>query len=442
MKVRFPLLHVALAFVQAGTTSGIIFGWPALQMILTQAGAFSDYCTDKDMTSPCDAQLMYFNTIYTVGIFANNISSLFTGVFLDRFGPKWTSVVSFLLFFGGCALFALNQQHAYVLGYALLGFSGIGIYVAIMHLNNLFPGHQSLVLSVFSGTFTVSSLIFKIFALLYNPDSWFTLPHLFTALIVLLIPLVVLGTFVWPNKPYDAPNLIEKKGLLEEYNSSSAGLKNSQSLYNTSVKKQLTSGEFWCPVVWISLQALHIHSYVGTVNVQFADYPEYVNAFNWIWLGGVVAIPLFGVMLDKKGTTFSFFVFNTLFLLFSICTVIPVMRVQYLSFFMVSIANVGVWGVFYSYLSFVFGTKNYGKILGVAFAVMALVGLLQYALLQITVSFFNSNFFYNNVFFLAISVLLFFNPIYLWRRSLKKPSLKLMDDVTDMMPNDDEVLYV
>jgi hypothetical protein len=36
---------------------------------------------------------MYFNTIYTCGIFANNISCFFTGALLDKYGPKYTSIL-------------------------------------------------------------------------------------------------------------------------------------------------------------------------------------------------------------------------------------------------------------------------------------------------------------------------------------------------------------
>jgi len=143
-------LYVLLAFVQAGLTSGIIFGWPSLETMFVKEGIYRSHCksTDKD---PCDAQKNYFELIYTVGIFSNNVAPLVTGVFLDRFGPKWTNLASVSLFFLGCGLFSISGTQVKTVAFALLGFSGPGVYCSIMHLCNLFPGHQSSVLSFFFG---------------------------------------------------------------------------------------------------------------------------------------------------------------------------------------------------------------------------------------------------------------------------------------------------
>jgi len=194
--------YVVLAFIQAGLTAGIIFGFPELEIIFTREGVYEDHCASTDLKRPCEEQKLFYGLIFTIGVFANNAAPLLTGIFLDKFGPKLTSLASVVLFMSGCALFLISSPQAYVPGFALLGFSGPGIYVSIMHLNNLFPGNQALVLSFFSGTFTVSNFVFKVFKIMNGNNDWFTLAHLFICFIVILVPFFLIGGIFWPNKPF------------------------------------------------------------------------------------------------------------------------------------------------------------------------------------------------------------------------------------------------
>lgn len=38
-----------LAFIQAGLTAGIIFGWPELQTIFFKQGVYADHCTAEEL---------------------------------------------------------------------------------------------------------------------------------------------------------------------------------------------------------------------------------------------------------------------------------------------------------------------------------------------------------------------------------------------------------
>lgn len=421
-KKKFRGLYILLAFIQSALTSGIIFGWPALQLILLKDDTFESHCGDDTMR-PCKAQSMYFNTIYTSAIFANNISPLFMGAFLDKFGPKLTNLVGFVLFFIGCIPFILKVEYIYVVGYALLGFSGPGIYVSIMHLNNLYPGHQPFILTIFSGTFGISSLVFKLFLIFFRPNTWLDIPTLFIIFMIALAPIFLLGLFVWPMKPFEPPPA-KTEEVFNPGDSGSLIKPSRNNVYNASLRTQLGSARFWLPLIWISFQALRVHSYLGSVPVEFMNHPTYVSDFNWIWLGSVITIPLFGVLLDKYGTTPSFFIFSALFLLFSVVSLSPNLQIQYLAFALVAIANVGVWGVLYSYLSFTFGNKNYGKLLGVVSGVIAVSGLIQYPLLSINIDYFEYNFFYTDAVFTGISIVLFLVPFYLWNMERKKKVMK------------------
>jgi len=300
-----PYLYVFLAFLQAGLTSGIIFGWPSLQTIFEQEGVYRDHC-DSDDKVPCKEQSIFFERVYTVGIFANNAAPLLTGFFLDHFGPKLTNLVSVSFFILGCGLFAIPDALVKIPAFALLGFAGPGVYCSIMHLCNLFPGNQSMVLSFFSGTFSVSSFVFKVFLMMHESTSrLFNLRGLFLEYIVLLVPFFILSFFVWPNKAFEAAEKTsapdsatveeEQSPLLHPSEKEITTQKKIKlSLYNASVSKQFKSPLYWFAVFWIALENLHVAAYMGTVKDRFpgTDMP---SVFSWIWTFGFIAIPFFWV---------------------------------------------------------------------------------------------------------------------------------------------------
>jgi len=162
----------------------------------------------------------------------------------------------------------------------------------------------------------------------------------------------------------------------------------------------------------IALQNLHVSSYMGTVSDRF-PHSDLSTNFNLIWSLGFVAIPFYGYMMDKKGVTFTLFVTTGAFVIFSVLKLIPVPDLQYLSFIIVAVANTGMWGVIYSYLSAQFGFDNFGKLLGVMSVTVAIIGLLQYIMATLTLQAFHSNFLFVDIFFVFTSLLSFATPLYL-----------------------------
>jgi MFS family permease len=408
---------VVLAFIQAGLTSGIIFGWPELEHIFIQNGVYRDHCANEPTPTPspgpitpCPAQSNFFNSIFTAGVFANNAAPLITGIFVDKFGPKLTSLASVFLFAIGCGLFVIPSPNVYLPAFMLLGFSGPGIYVSIMHLNNLFPGHQAKVLNFFSGTFTVSNFVFKVFRILNEDNGWFTIPRLFIILVVVLVPFFLLGAIIWPNKPYQLPTVADddfaqRMPLVEKGET--------KILYNGNLKTQIVAPELWLIIAWMAITNLHIAFFVGSAADQF---PQTVGIFNWIWEFGWVAIPAFGIMLDKMGIVFSIFVSNIALFLWSIIGITPVPALQYAGFVLVSTVNVGVWGIFYTFLSKTFGFNNYGKLLGTACITIAVVGLLQHPIYSYTQNKLQKDYLPANILFCVLTFLVFITPFILWRR--------------------------
>lgn len=119
---------------------------------------------------------------------------------------------------------------------------------------------------------------------------------------------------------------------------------------------------------------------------------------------------------------------------------------RYATFVFVSVGNLGVWGVFYSYLAqvyvslskcsllipFRFGVKNYGKnswscngfyffsglITGIVppniFYDLEWLTFSQYPILSFSINTLNYNFLYPNIGFICLSAILCLLPVYLW----------------------------
>lgn len=425
--------YVFLAFLQAGLTSGIIYGWPALESIFIKEGIFRDKCSPDDpITEACKGQKSLFNLIYTVGVFVNNAAPLVTGVLLDSIGPKWTNLGSAGLFFVGCGLFALPWHYAKIPGFAILGLAGPGIYCSIMHLCNLFPGHQSSVLSFFSGTFSASGFIFKVFELIYKQERYRDIPSIFIEYIIIIAPCFILGAFIWPNKAFSAPGTksmvdadAEETPLMGS--KKSVVIDKRPTLYNVSPKKQFLTLQYWVPVMWLALASLSISCYLGTIQDRFPT-GNLASVFNYVWSFGWVSIPLFGLMMDYYGNYFSRNFASVGLVVFCVLKLIPNNDVQYATFVTIACVNVGMWAIFYSYISDKFGFDNYGKLLGVSSITVASIGALQYAFDYATDNTFHGNYKFADIVFMCTSVVCLFLSLYMWfTERMNKKQVKMME---------------
>jgi len=237
---------------------------------------------------------------------------------------------------------------------------------------------------------------------------------------------------VWPNRPFEVPGTRSKVDEEQKENTplidpsmSEIIITKNPSLYNVHYLKQFKSFRYWVPVAWLALQNLNISAYIGTISSRFPG-TSLPSNFNIIWAAGCVAIPFYGLMMDRRGLTFSI-LFTTIGLTtFSFMKLIPIVDLQYLTFVVVSTINVGMWGLIYSYLSQKFGFDNYGKLLGVMSVTVAVVGLLQYPLTTLTLDYLDSNYAFMDILFSVTSLLTFMCPIYLYR----------LDKVGEYKPSD------
>eukprot|EP01113_Clastostelium_recurvatum_P015246 TRINITY_DN18444_c0_g1_i1.p1 TRINITY_DN18444_c0_g1~~TRINITY_DN18444_c0_g1_i1.p1 ORF type:complete len:477 (-),score=79.30 TRINITY_DN18444_c0_g1_i1:20-1450(-) len=440
VSLRGRVLTLLLAFVQTALTSGIIFGWPAFEHILLEFHLYENYCAPGEVL-PCNDQLSRMNIIFNVGVIMNTFSPVVAGVFLDHFGPRLTNLVSGLIFLMGCLAFVIacfTGIDLYAVGYGLLGFSGPGVYVSLFHLSNMFPHHIGLVISCFSGIFTISSFIFRVFRIIF--EQGVQLHIIFVGFAILLLPLLIAGAFIWPKKSYvkqevspssvssektpllpadDTPSGAEVTTSVSRASSSvrsSEALLEAAGLSSLSLFAQMKSPLYWLCTIWIVVLAfpgLFLSAAADTLFTR-ADEEYLADVFNWIWSLGFVFVPVMGVVMDRLGLKFSIFLVTTMMLVY--CTLAPLMLlhpvVAIVAFIFASLGNVSIWSILYTYMGKVFGFKNFGKLLGVTSFVIAGSSFLLTPLFVLTLGKFEGNFAKSNAIIFLASLLSIGLPLY------------------------------
>ncbi|KAM9974814.1 hypothetical protein ACTFIW_008281 [Dictyostelium discoideum] len=404
-------ITMILASFQMLLVSGMVFGWPALEYELEKQNVFKYLCKDGEEL-PCPSQASRLNLVYTIGAFTSTGSAFLTGAIYDRYGPRKTNFLSFLLLVLGCILWYcsyLYESNLYILSFALIGTGGPACQVSLLHISNLFPSTSSGITSLFSGMFVGSSIIFKVFSVIANKYS-IEVSYIFLGYMVLLVPLFIPTWILLRNKPFIPINDFKilnnipisdnnnnnsnnnngnnDNGNNNNGNSEVSSIQNNQinpeslnlfsNVREQPVFTQIFSKEFFLLCFYMSFNSLHLVYYMGVVNDMFEDKQIYVDIFNYMWSGGVFFIPLVGWMMVKTSLHMNCFLVNVFALVFGVLSSINVDQVQLGTFVFASFTNVSLWSFYFIYLSDVFGNNNYGKLLGLSSVVVAVVGLLEY----------------------------------------------------------------
>jgi len=400
---------LVLALVEISLCSGIIFGWPALERIMTTYGVYSDRCNPNE-AEPCDAQKLAFSLVYTIGVFLNTVAPVVMGYFMDRYGPKLTNMFGCTLLSIGLMLFSVSLLYdvdLFLLAFSFLGFAGPDFQLSVFHLSGLFPGYESSIMSAYSAAFPFSGVVFPLFEVLFN--NGVHLGYIFGFFAVALLPLFVLGFIYYPHYTLGS----NAKAETATDNLHLITLDSASDIKNAPLIVQLRKIDLHLVGLFLSVQALRINIYIGTVNDRFDTDSIYITAFSYIWPFGFIFVPPVGWLLDKKGPVVSLTVILLACIFSGVLSVIPDDGLQILTFLVLSFANVGTWSYLYSYVAERFGFKHYGKLLGVVCVVAGLIALLQYLFIYVTIEFFSGNYSYINAMLTLLSLPLLYVPYHI-----------------------------
>jgi len=184
------------------------------------------------------------------------------------------------------------------------------------------------------------------------------------------------------------------------------------SVYNQPMLKQVFSPLYLLSTVWMAILAFHPIFYSGNVVLILKNDTFQISVFNWVWSCGFFAIPIIGFILDKHGIGLSLFFVTVSNFIFGVLSCFDSKGVKISTFAMVSFSNVILWSVEYMYIGTVFGNHNFGKLLGISNIIVAVIGLLQYPLLSLTLEQLNGNFLFSNALQTIFAFLALIFPVY------------------------------
>eukprot|EP00434_Breviolum_minutum_P016746 symbB.v1.2.014769.t1/scaffold1084.1/size139254/8 len=248
-------LIVVSSIIVCLTTSGLAFGFSALVPPLLKVGAFHQRCDSNSHV--CQEQL-----------------SCLTGMF-----AMTTSLLNIAALPSGCAVFAKGPTNdvAYMVGFLLLGVSGPCIFNCTLSFGNLFPRHAGLITAALVGTFDASSAVFVALAAALDSGAAFST----TFQVYAIIP---------------------------------------------ALQSICSGAEFWMLAYTVSVTMLCINFFIATAFPQMLHVTGSVEVAKdlnsqfaaFLPAGGIVYIPLIGIIIDRLGTTVGYFILQAAYGLFTL----------------------------------------------------------------------------------------------------------------------------
>eukprot|EP00922_Rhytidocystis_sp_ex-Travisia-forbesii_P048770 GHVS01072640.1.p1 GENE.GHVS01072640.1~~GHVS01072640.1.p1 ORF type:complete len:624 (+),score=72.45 GHVS01072640.1:247-2118(+) len=162
------------------------WGWPGVQDMLYKSGAFSWKCvpgqTDPETINGvpypnCAARRNAIGDMYTAAFACHFGFSAVAGAILDLAGSKICGILGLSLTGIGWILLGIGSESSEGAYYGAVAFIGAGADTAnlpLLSLANLFPGNESLVLSILGSVRSVSFAMPVIMAKIYTGSSSYT----------------------------------------------------------------------------------------------------------------------------------------------------------------------------------------------------------------------------------------------------------------------------
>ncbi|KAI9791281.1 MAG: hypothetical protein M1816_004062 [Peltula sp. TS41687] len=477
------LLQVWVAVIYCLLAAGIVFGYAALKPVLISEGVYRDRCTPEEREKharTCYGQELRLNLMFTIAAVASNVCALPVGTILDRYGPRIAGIIGGLLVALGCITFAFASDlpfDAYISGYLFLSLGGPFVFIPAYQLSNAFPAHSGAILAVLTGAFDSSSAIFLIYRLIYQQShGHYKLKTFF--LIYLIVPTIILlaQIFLMPAESYKTVGEMiqeveddggefhrfneepysdahrdhvheERFGHIDDVATEITELLGSRGgsrharkeehkraisgvwgvLHGRPAWDQIRSPWFVLIALFTVIQMTRINYFVATIRYQYehllGDYDQAVriNSFFDVALpvGGIIAIPFIGYILDHTSTLF------VLSILITTATTIGVLGL--LPYAWAGYANVVLF-VFYrpfyytavsDYSAKVFGFATFGKVYGLIMCFGGLLNFSQYGLDALTHLAFRNNPIPVNLILLVIALIVGVTLVgYVWRNTL------------------------
>ena len=403
---RFLLL--LFASFQIFFTSGVVFGWSALDATFRNEGLYHDLC-DKDtpLEDICAAQKNRLSLVYTLAVFAVYLTNVPFGVILDKYGPRVTGIIGGVFLMVGSLLIAFRWSLPFdsvLLGFLLIGLFGPPVQMATFHISNLYQ-YSRAVLALFTALFDASALVFLAFKFLVDETS-LDLRTLFIAYAIAIAFFVVVATVLF----------FPKDSFKKEDHSTNVP-QTTSALYDQPAKRQIFSMPMFFVGMFLTMHSLRLNFFIDSIHDQLPSFYSHEEAeliaeiFGLLLPLGFVGMPLVAYFLEKRTFNETFTFINILGVVWGACLVYPSeVGVVYPAIVVFSTVRQFCYSATIGYLASVFGYRNWGKAVATV-NVMAAAGTgVQYGLMYIAVNVLNGRFYIMNAILLALAFPLFILP--------------------------------
>lgn len=409
--------------------AGLAFGFSALLPVLIAEGAFHDNCGKGEPINAdgaCRSQTLALTSMFTIATSLLNVASFPLGFLLDTAGPRFTASLCAVLVGVGCFLFGCGGLgyigHLYYnAGFMLLAIAGPAVFNCTLSFGNLFPGREGLITASLVGCFDASSAIFVVLVALMEIGVPFRTTFMSYTAIPLLIALA--SATLWPRKPVMA-KAIGSEGEIVHMQLAP--------LEGRTLWGQLCSMEFALFTWTISVTMVCLNFFIATCLGQMAE----VNSENALRLtkvfsgmlpaGGILFIPLIGIIIDSLGPTIGYVLLWACFVLFhGLLEMYAESGNELLAhgtFLIFALCRPLFYTLGASFCGQTFGFTTFGKVYGL---VTMIAGLANFAVSPLTSLAANEGFASSNHMLAIAQVTTLALPVYmtLKRRKLKKLSV-------------------
>jgi len=441
---------LASAVINSCLLGGIVFGFPGLVLILRREGIHAEVCSCGVF---CAGQQEKLSIISTMGFAAAIGSRLFSGVFLDKFGPKVTAVLSGIVSTSGLIVLATAKDTSVLTkridsAWIILAVGGASMHLTSFHVTNLqaSPSEKRKASLWVSAGFGAGSLVLPVLQVInqYGDVKLQTICMVYSCVTVLL----TLNSFF--VQPWRAWNAIGSQATLDTnclrrlwWPSSIlelTAIKKKTSKKFPPLKSVLRSFTFWGECAWFSSQLFLLTYYLSTINQilfalgdatvnqnvdsllnnMFTRACVFFNGFGWLWS------PIVGYLMATKSIYFRIYLEIAMALVMSLLLTVPVIEVQLIVFMLQALVRLQVFSNHFSYLGERFGFRHFGLLNGISSLVAGAFGLLGYTLQIYSLFIAKGNF---SLSYFMVAVLVVASSLFPYVLKQKDRSVIQKDDV-------------
>jgi len=428
-------------------TSGLIFGWPPLLLLLNKDGVYSELCADPN--AECPEREGRLTAIYTAGSSCFALTVWPMGAVMDYMGPRFSATLGSGLMLAATLLISISDSQgfdAFLLGFILMSIGGPAIVFSFFHMGSLFPRNKGTIMALFNVMLDASSLVFPLFALISDVTGA-TYHEIFFYFSVVPLIVFISGFLLWPNRIYDEyPAQPEESPLLKKKNKATSekdktstekekALEKEKSFtepepditayafgtrVSASYLEQTCSQVFIIAAVFTMFNLLRVNFYIGTVEYQVANISEnhakyWTQTFGFVLpIGGLISTPIVGWLLDRQSLWFNVLSLHLAGVAFGVLICLSSVEAMVAAFVIFAFFRAYLFSCMAHFVTDVFGFDNFGKLWGTIFT---LSGILNFGIVPMTMVVHNylaGSYIWVNVICVMICGALFAFPVYLF----------------------------